>query len=49
MNASRSAYGVTDEVIDKIVAVFNARGTKLGERANIGGKEAGEILRMTQA
>ncbi len=44
-DASRSAYGVTDEVIGKIVAVFEKRGTKLGECA-IGAKEIGEILKL---
>jgi len=36
---------VTDEVIEKIVLVFERRGTKLGECA-IGAQEIGQILKL---
>ncbi|MGN1275350.1 MAG: iron-containing alcohol dehydrogenase, partial [Thermoguttaceae bacterium] len=44
-DASRSAYGVTDEVIEKIILVFERRGTKITECA-IGAHEIGEILKL---
>ncbi|MBE6427732.1 MAG: iron-containing alcohol dehydrogenase, partial [Planctomycetaceae bacterium] len=44
-DATRTAYGVTDEVIEKIILVFERRGTKLGECA-IGAQEIGQILKL---
>ena len=44
IDASKKAYGVTDEVCKNIVAVFEKRSTRLGEHGQIGAKEVGEIL-----
>ncbi|MDO5113880.1 MAG: iron-containing alcohol dehydrogenase [Planctomycetia bacterium] len=49
IDASRRAYGVTDEVCRKIADVFLARGTVLGERGNITGNEVYEILQLAAA
>ncbi|MDO4569783.1 MAG: iron-containing alcohol dehydrogenase [Planctomycetia bacterium] len=46
IDASKRAYGLTDEICDKIVNVFNTRGVRLGERGAISGKEVGEILKL---
>ncbi len=46
IDASKKAYGVTDEVCKKIVDVFTQRNAKLGEHGKIGPKEVVEIFAL---
>ncbi len=46
IDASKKAYGVTEEVCQKIVDVFTRRNAKLGEHGKIGPPEIAEILTL---
>ncbi|MDO5309557.1 MAG: iron-containing alcohol dehydrogenase [Planctomycetia bacterium] len=46
IDASREAYGVTDQVIKNIADLIDSRGVKFGDRANIDGAKIIEILNL---
>ena len=46
VKATRADYGVTDSVIDAVETMIGSRNVKLGDRANIGGKQVAEILHL---
>ncbi len=46
IDASKKAYGVTDDVVKTIVQTFEQRGAKLGEHGKIGPKEVAEIFAL---
>lgn len=46
IDASKKAYGVTDQVIENIVSGFEKSGTILGEHQNLGPKQIAEIFEL---
>ncbi|MGL6194631.1 MAG: iron-containing alcohol dehydrogenase, partial [Thermoguttaceae bacterium] len=46
MNATKANYGLTDDIAREIVARFESRGSKLGERGCISYKEVAEIFEL---
>ncbi len=46
IEATREAYGVTDEVVQNVASLIDSRGVKFGDRANIDGAKIVEILNL---